>query len=256
MMKRGIWLAVLALAVAETGMAEPMRPLLTKENRFPALRQAEVGALVEFVEFTDNVEQEKTSDANRLAVMPTARYRIAEELTLRADLPVGNLDPDAGGSEFGLGDLAVGMELLAFEDLFRFPYVIPHATLKLDTGDEDTTLGDGETSAILGVTVGSQVYDVPVHFNMDASYEIMENSGNIAMFSASLLWSLSDRFSVLVEGRLTDEEPPPGAEEHPALAQGGMIYEASDTLLFGVYGGGYKNAEEDVVATFRVVKEL
>lgn len=256
MIKRGIWLAVLALAVAETGMAEPMRPLLTKENRFPELNRPELGTLVEFIEFTDNEEQFKTVDANLVAVTPSVRYRVSENLTLGAGLPVGYFDPDFSGSEFGFGDLSLGVELLAWEDLFRFPYIIPHATVKLDTGDEDTTLGDGDSSAVLGVTVGSQVYDIPVHFNMDASYELMPKINNILLLSASLSWAISERFGVLAEGRLTDEEPPPGAEEHPGLIQGGMYYKPTDSLYLALYGGGYKNSDKDVIATLRVVKDL
>lgn len=256
MMKRGIWVALVALAMAQTGMAEMARSLLTKENRFPALRRVELSTLVDFVEMGDNSESASTTDGNLMAITPSVRYRPLEEWTFRADLPVGYFSPDYADSEFGLGDLFLGTELLAYEHFWRFPYIIPHAALKLDTGSEDTTLGDGESSMIFGLTIGSKVYHAPVYLNFDFAYELMEDTENIFLFSSSLIWELSDRLDFLIEGRLTDQEPPEGAQEHPMLFQAGMLYQTGETWTLGLYGGGYKNADRDVVASVRLVKQF
>ena len=150
MIKRGILLAALSFAFVLPGSAETVRTLLTKENRFPELHRAEIGALVEFIEFTDNSEDMKLHDADLTVGTAFVRYMAAENLALTASLPYGKFDTDFASSESGLGDVAVGVELRAFEHFFRFPYISPHAEVRFDSGEERAALGDNQGSTLLG----------------------------------------------------------------------------------------------------------
>ena len=248
---------VIAVAMALTSVADTTRPLLTKENRFPEVTRAEIGTLLQVKEFTDENEQTKLTDANAWVVTPFARWQAARNLALRFDVPFGGLDPDTGSSETGLGDLAIGFEFRAYEDIFRFPYIIPHAQIRLDTGEEKTALGDNETSFLFGITLGSQVYDVPWYVNFDLNYEVFEDSENIFGFAGSVIWELSEQFSVLAEAFITDEDlKAQGFEEHPTGFQGGMVYHPNEDLTLGLYAGGNKNSREDVIISVRVAHDL
>ncbi len=256
MIKRGILMAALSVAFALPGSAETIRTLLTKENRFPELHRAEVGALVEFIEFTDNSENTLVNDADLNSITAFARYMAAEDFALTLSLPYGKLDPDFADSETGIGDVAVGFELRAFEHFFRFPYVIPHAELRFDTGEPDAALGDDQSSVLLGVTIGSQVYDEPIHLNFDFSYEVFDDSENVFIGAVSLVWDITEQFALLVEASLSDEEPPLGKVEHPQRYGAAMAYKPSDDVTISIHGGGAKNAQEDVLTALRVAWQL
>lgn len=248
--------AVIVLTGTLASMAEPMRPLLTKENKFPDLHRSEVGALVEFAEFVDNFEQSILDDANRVVVTAYYRYQLADDLAVRLDVPYGQLDPDTGDSEDGLGDVALTAELRAFQDTFTFPFIIPYASYRFDTGETEAGLGDDESSIVVGTTIGSQVYDKPWLVMFDLNYEIFEDSDNIAAAGASVVWEHSEKLALLAEAQITDEELPDPVEEHPIIVRGGAVYKVTETLSLAVYGAGKKNSREDVITTFRVMKDL
>jgi hypothetical protein len=254
---RTLMITALVAGIAVPAVAEPMRPLLTKENKFPDVGQAELGALVQFKEFSDENEQMKTSDANQWVVTPTLRYMASENLAFVLDVPFGGLDPDNGSSESGLGDIGVGVQFRVYEHFFRFPYIIPYANLLFDTGEEKALLGDRDDSLLIGVTVGSQVYDVPWYVNFDANYEVLQDSENIAKFAASVIWEISPQFSLLAEASLSDEDLRLlGVDEHPAVFQGGAFFKSSDVTTLGLYGSGTKNAGEDNSVGVRIVHDL
>ena len=248
--------AVIVFAGALASTAEPMRTLITKENKFPDYHASEVGTKVDFVEFVDNFEQSILNDANQVLVTAYYRYQLAEDLAVRVDVPYGQFDPDVGDSENGFGDVALTAELRAFEDTFTFPYLIPYATYRFDTGERKAGLGDDESSFVVGATIGSTVYDVPWHVAFDVNYEIFEDSSNIAAAGASVVWDVTEQFSVLAEAQITDEELPDPIEEHPITLGGGAVYKLSDTLAVAVHGAGKKNSREDVITSIRLMKDL
>lgn len=257
MMKmRSLCGVILGTTVALSAVAEPIRPSYTKENKFPEVGAVEVGAAVTFTELGDNNEMVRMNDANLWTVGPYARYMMSEDLAVDVGVEAGGINPDMGGSENGMGDVSVGLTLRAYEDLFRFPYILPHVTLNLDTADDDVGIGAGESSVKLGTTLGSTVYDTVWHFNMDVSYELFEDSDNVFAFGASAIWDISEKFSLLAEAQITDAEPEDIVEEHPARFGGAMLYEPNDRTTLGLYGAGVKNSREDVITTIRVSYDL
>ncbi len=245
-------MAVGMVVLAGSVAAEPVRPLLTKENRFPDVGHAEVGFRYSFVEEVDTIEEFKISDTNVNSYIPFVRYRPAEPITLIAKFPYAQTDADSGDDESGLGDIRLGFDLLAYEDIFHYPWIIPHAEAVLDTGDDG--IGRGESSLLFGLAIGSTAWET-THFIADARYEIFEDSENVFSLAFSIVWDLSDRFGIFAEAAITNEEIVED-QELPVLFLGGLSYDATDRLHFVARGGGGKNSRQEVVVNFEATFDL
>jgi len=255
MLRRLPLIALLTILFAPWATAEDNRPLLVKENRFPDARELETGATFLFVELVDNDEAFGSSDTNQWTAAPYLRYGLTKNLAVYGLIPFNNVEPDEGDGESGLGDIAVGFELKAYEDLFGFPWVVPHIELSLDTGDEDKGLGRGENAVTLGVSVGSKAWDV-CSFILDGSYQVFEDSDNIGSVSGAIVWDVSEQFALLVEARLTDEENEDDGSENPMLFLGGFSYRPNEDLAFTAEAGGGKNTREDVLFSLKLAYTL
>jgi hypothetical protein len=256
MMKRLIPTVAIGLIFSVVSMAETIRPQYTKENRFPELGNWEVIGLVQAGEFVDDGGQYGVGDGNFWSVEAGGRYQATENLALLVEVPFGGISPDEGSNETSIGDIAVGLQLKAHEAFFRFPYIIPHAKYAFDTGSEKAGTGDGDGGAILGVTVGSRVYDIPVYVNFDINYELRPDSDNIFGLAASVVWEINERFSVLAEVLGTDEDVYLQGGDQPTYYEGAMNYHPSERMTIGVYVGSAKNSPRDVFSTLRVAYDL
>ncbi|HIE11021.1 MAG TPA: hypothetical protein EYP62_05355 [Kiritimatiellae bacterium] len=241
--------AVLVLA-GYRAAGDPMRPLLTRENRFPEPLRAEVGVSYAYLEYGDHEEAGHLGDSDRQELAPYVRVALAEGLAAWVRAPYRRWKPDTGTGTDGMGDVTVGIDLRAFGDVFGYPYIVPHASVQFDTGDEAEGLGEGDTVPELGISVGTVVMD-RFHFIADGSYRIYEHKENIAMLSASLIWDVDSRLSLLAEVRGTTEEVGQ-SKGHPGTFLGGLCYRVSDQLEVAFYGGGAKNAPQDVIAETRI----
>jgi hypothetical protein len=209
----------------------PQRTTLTRENMFPELFQLEAGAFFDHVELDDN---------ERDSYGVYGRYGLWENVTFEAAVPVVSSDI-GGSSETGLGDVELKLDLLAFQDIFRYPFVIPHIDVALPTGDEDDGLGTGETVVTLGISVGTTVAD-QLTWIVDASYAF--NGGNSAaendnvfLVSGSVIWDISDRLAILAEGRVAEEN---SFGEVPYTVMGGLAYKITRDVQLAGYGGQYR----------------
>ncbi len=238
--------AVLVFTFAGLAYGEAQRPLFTKENALPDKGHVEVGSLFTYQEFDGANEVLSADDSDAMTVAPYVRIGLLDNLSAHVMVPFKEIDRNSGGDDSGIGDVVAGFELVAFEDIFDYPYVIPHLDLRFDTGDEKEGLGAGESAVLFGISVGTVVEDA-VHFIIDATYEVLDDSDNIISFAGTVIWDISDQFSVLAEAKITDEvmEPDDG---DPVYLQGGMTYKATEALAFSVYGGSVKNTSEDVNA--------
>ena len=249
MIRRLFLICSTLLVATQLAHAEAQRALLTHENRFPEVGKAEVGALYNYSEY-DN------SNGDEQYLAPYGRYTIIQNLTLNATVPYRWIEPEFDSSESGIGDVSVGLELLAYQDIFEYPWVIPHVDVAAETGDEDKGLGSGETVSTFGLSVGTTVYDV-LHYVADISYALnggheQPNPDNVVIFSGSIIWDVSDKFAVLVEGRITDEDTID--DETPQFIQGGMSYKFTDDFQLSWYGGSSRaggDRDADVVATVK-----
>lgn len=237
----------LAMLVAMVGWvrAESRRLLLSTENRMPALHQLEAGARVQYQDLS--AELPFIPNREQYDVVPYLRYGLFRNLTIFTQVPYRRIQPAFGKREEGMGDVSAGFELVAYEDVFKFPYIIPHAELSFDTGDEKKGLGFGENRVLLGASIGTTVMDM-FHYVVDVGYTICEDAENFAQVSAGFVWDLSKQFSLLVEGRAIDQDFED--KRYTLYGQAGMSYKATEALAFTVYGGA--GDREDAVTALKV----
>ncbi len=242
MMKK--WMAIgLIACLGGVASAEPMRTALTKENRLPRLYQAEASVEFLYRDFEDNA-------GDILTIAPQIRYTLVRDFAVFARLPYHRIDPQVGSRESGMGDASVGVEFLAFKNLFGYPWIMPHGEVIFDNGNENKGLGTGETEYLVGVAAGTTV-NRDFHFAADLRYLIQDDADNVPSIAASLVWDLDSRFSLIAEleiqrVKMTDFMGNSDTEHHLTML-GGMHYRASRALQFTLQGGtGQKNGIEAI----------
>jgi hypothetical protein len=243
MIKNGLAIFVLS-GVVLSAHAEPMRTALTKENKMPEAGQVELGVVGEY---TERVA------ADVLSAEPYVRVGLADQVAVRGSLPYLSVDPVSplADKQTGLGDASLGIEFLGYSDLFDAPWIMPHARVIFDTGDEDKGLSAGDTQYEVGVAVGTTVERV-FHFAADARYLILDDQENIPSLGLSLVWDLDERFSLLAEMQISREKDVLTSmgtleDRHPILFLAGFSYAASEEVLFSVQGGTGKNSDIDTM---------
>lgn len=226
-MNRLMFIVISALLLG-TAHADPQRTLFSLENRFPRWEQFEAGAEYRFVEFDDGLFDADVSTASAYL-----RYGILDNLAVRLDVPYVEFDPDSGSSESGLGDLEVEFQLRTYEDIFGYPYFIPHVSFTLPTGDEDKGLGADGTIVTGGMSWGTQMYDW-LGWVLDVSYRVDPDQDNQLLLANSYIWEVSDRFTLLTEigfEQETDEV------DNLVVISGGMTYDWTQSLQMAVHVG-------------------
>lgn len=230
--------------MATLAVAEPQRAALTTENKFPELRQLEAG--YDFVSTDFEAARYLTHEL-------VLRYGLIENLTTRVQVPFNTIDPDFGDKEQGIGDVRLGFDLLAYEDVFSFPYAIPHVEVSFPTGDEDEGLGTGENMVKFGLAVGTVTHEV-LHWVADASYTINSDSkvaeeSDVFELALSIIWDVSDRFAVSAEGIVQDAE---NAEDNPILLGAGLSYKWTPSFQTRFFMGGWNNGANGEDTTLNV----
>jgi len=233
------FLGMILIAIASGAQAQSVRTVLSKDGHIPRPGQTELGADFRYEEF--DFREETT-------LSPYFRYALFKNLAVSAQAPFRTIDPELGGSESGLGDTTVGLEFLGYQDIFRYPWIMPHVSVSLATGDEDKGLGTGETAYTLGLAMGTTVEDV-FHFVADARYNILDDQDNIPSVAFALVWDLDRQFSLVGELEVARDKE---ADTHPLTFLGGMHYKINRSLSFGVYGGTSKNTDRDVLVHGRL----
>lgn len=259
MIRKCLVLFAIPLFAGSIAFAEPLRTFFVKENRMPGPFKAEVGAKGQFLE----IPKKNTPDNNGYDVYtaaPYVRFGLAQNFAVFADVPYVSISPDSGESESGLGDVDIGAEFVAYQDIFGYPFIMPHADVSLDTGDEDKGLGAGKTQFTVGASVGTVVMDM-FHYVIDARYTFKgkddddknvndDDNDNYFTFAGAFIWDLNEQFSLLVEGKGTNRKNDKG--DYPWYAQGGFSYKATENLMIAILGGGAKNADENTIVSGKI----
>lgn len=233
--------------------SDSIRTLYVKENRKPDLDAVEIGTLLQY-KWYDETPVFAGDNPQRYEVVgtPYARYGLYENLTFNASMPVGFVNSDIDGSAFGFEDISIGLELLAYEYTFTYPWIIPYVELKFPSGSKRKHLGQGEFDGIIGVAIGTTVYD-ELHYIIDGRFDTNVIGYDSGMFTGAgaLIWNISEQFSVLVEGKIT-QEPELSSDGMPVYINGGMCYKPNEYLSINWYGGGSFNTEEKGHATLKL----
>lgn len=243
---RNAWIVALFGMTVLGASAETARPLLTKENRLPEVRQLELGLVTEFRE----EEVSETQDLSKWSFSPELRYGLAPELIATLGIPVERFEGGDDETNTGLGDIKLGLEFLAWEDIFHYPYLLPYLEIGLPTGDEEEGLGYGDTTADIGLAIGTTVYET-LTYALDAGYRFLQDAGNVFSVSGALIYELSKQTSILVEGEF--EEAHEGEEDDRVLVLGGLTYKPTPKWFVGLYAGARVDGEnEDPVGGAKV----
>jgi len=266
-MKRLGLVMTAAVTIATSGWAqsESMRPLYTRENRFPETGKAEVGSYFGYAQYDEYflsqtdpkayqgiyVDKSANPKLSSTTIEPYAKYGLFNNLAVYTKVPYSFDKSDAKNSNNnGFNDIAVGAELLAYEYTYKYPWVIPYVEVTFPTGDDKEYMGLGKTDAIFGAAVGTTTFD-KYTWVLDGRYD--SNVGDNGRFegAASFIWELSKQFSVLAEAKVT-EKPQGSTKDIPVYFNGGMCYKPIENLSVNIYGGSSANAEENGHGTLKV----
>ena len=256
--KAGLAVAAgVALAVSAWAQSESMRPVFVRENRFPELGKFEVGTFVshsqndeKFLQTIDNKAYpftRFTANDDKLditTVEPYVKYGLYENLTAYARFPFSVNESDARReTDRGFNDVAVGLELLAYEYTYQYPWVIPYLEVTFPTGDEDERMGLGKVDGVVGIAVGTTTFD-KYTWILDARYDANICDNGRFEGAGALIWQLSPRFSVLGEAKVT-EKTKGSKDDAPVWINAGFCYRPTEPLSINLYGGTSVNAEEE-----------
>lgn len=219
------------LSMVVTASAEPLRTLFTHENQLPEKGQLELGALA-------GTQQYET--LSQFGESLYARYGLFGNLAAYASVPFHETlyKNGFGSNTSGLGDLGIGFEVLPYEDIFKFPYIMPHLEFRLPTGDQDKGYGSGDVSILAGVTVGTKTWEC-VDWALDVTGAHLTTNdpllkNDTIIVSGSIVWNLDEQFALVSEVSGSDQTYPDG---HPITFDGGMVYKPIENFMVGVYGG-------------------
>lgn len=235
------------LCSASVALAAPQRSTLTTENQFPELGHVEVGYDFTHHEFDATRRHEGFKYGIHEAF---ARVGVVDNLTLRLHAPVNQYTPDYGKKQSGFGDFRVGLDLVAYQDVFNFPYIIPHLDVSFDTGDEDKNLGAGENIYRFGVAIGTKTHEM-FDWILDVSYTQNYDSkttddDDVFEVAFTWMWELSDQFTLNIEALVQDYQD---TDNQPFLVGGGFSYKWTPAFQTSFFMGGWQQQEsgEDLV---------
>ncbi|MDD5679462.1 MAG: transporter [Kiritimatiellae bacterium] len=266
-MKRLGLVITAAVTIVTSGWAqsESMRPLFTRENRFPETGKAEVGIFAGYAQYDEyfvsqiapkayeGVYVNKNADPKlkSASLVPYVKYGLLKNLTVYTKVPVSYNKSDAKDkNNTGFNDIAVGAELLAYEYTYKYPWVIPYIEVTFPSGDEKEYMGNGEMDGIFGIAVGTTTFD-KYTWILDGRYDANVSDNGRFEGAASFIWDLSDQFSVLAEAKVT-EKAPGSPKDVPLYFNGGICYRPIEQLSINIYGGTSANAEENGHGTLKV----
>lgn len=264
--KQGLLItAMLTIATGGWAQSESMRPLFTRENRFPEQFKAEVGTYVNyrqddeyFVSQIDSksykgvaVSKNAAPKLTTTTVAPYVKYGAYENLTLYSTVPYSFNNSDAKNeTTSGFNDLAVGLELLAYEYTYKYPWIIPYIEVTIPTGDDEEHRGRGEVDPIFGAAIGTTTFD-KYTWVLDGRYDANVFDDGRFEGAVAFVWELSRKFSILAEVKVT-EKAKGSTDDVPVYFNGGMCYRPIEPLSINLYGGSSANAEEEGHGTLKL----
>jgi len=222
------WLPVILITALITVpvQAEPVRTFFSLENQLPRWEQYEVG-----LTFNTFDQERGAQDTTFSETSVYARYGLLDDLAVVLEVPFLQIDPTPGNEESGLGDVELGFQLRAYEDIFGYPYFIPYVHVSFPTGDEDKNLGKGDVAITGGISYGSRINDL-IDWVIDVSYEVNSDDDNILMVGHSYIWNVSDEFAILTEAAFVQSESDFVEDEY--LIGGGINYNWTPELEMGL----------------------
>ena len=246
-LRKALLAALASCALAGTALADPMRTMFTKENKFPGAMGWEVSVGGGGSSFDDEDVDSYYGDVG-------VRFGLTDRLALSAAVPyVGYSAEDV--DENGIGDMVVGAEFLFFEDIFEYAWVIPYAMASLPTGDDDKGLGAGKGRGHFGLSVGTTTMDV-LHWiadlNVTTDGSMAEEDEDVVAGSLGLIWDLDEQASVLGEVQFRDD-PINDKHDYGMMYHLGLVYRVNERFSVMAYGGSSSHMDIDFYGMGKVV---
>lgn len=222
------WPPLILLTALLTPMvqAEPSRPFYSLENQLPRWEQLEVG-----VGYSLNESDFGNTKVDTSVASVYARYGLLDNLAMVASVPFVQFDPSGSDSESGLGDVELGFQLRAYEDIFGYPYFIPYINVSFPTGDEDKGLGSGDASFTGGISYGSKINNW-IDWVLDVGYTVNSDIDNQIRVGHSYIWNVSEDFALITEVRY--EQAAFDFLDDDVLLSGGFSYNWTPELQMAV----------------------
>ena len=234
--------------------AEPMRTHLTKEKKLPKQFHFDTGLFYQYSDLgIDTGVPGVVIDGDVTEITPYARFGITDALAVRAYVPFVSSDI-SNESNSGLGDVGVDLELMAWEDIFGYPWIMPYLSWVSSTGNEEKNLGTGDSSWTVGAAIGTTTFEKFIWI-LDAGYEFNSDYDNRASVGMGLIWELSEEFALVGEIGWTEYSKflqQADLSSSPVLWELGFNYKISEMWDFSIWGGQETDGIRDAVAGGRV----
>lgn len=188
-----------------------------------------------------------------VSATPYLRLGLTRNTVISLAVPALYRDSDRLGSSAGPGDVRLGAEVLVYEDMFRYPYVLPYLEVTVPTGREADGLGEGDPTFRVGMALGTTRWR-HWHFRMDGRFDAYQGRDNRASIGGALIWDVSDQFAVLAEGRVTQRGDDETTTRKLFLA--GMVYRPTPLWSVNVHVGQEMDSERDVMGAVKVAFRL
>jgi hypothetical protein len=206
-------LTIACLITAGTGYARPARTLLVEDDQLPFDQETEFGLELAINELEDG--------GDGRAVVPYVRYGVSDNMAASLRIPYIANSSDALGSVSGLGDIGLGLSILAYGPADIGDYsIVCNMGVKLPTGNEDKGLGIGETTYSAGVVFAMRLTSELTGI-LDGRYISGAADSDMAVAGFALIEQVTSDFSVNLElfNRMID---PGGLDEWRTTVTIGM----------------------------------
>lgn len=255
-----LWSVVALGTLTSVAVAEPLRTIYTKENRFPGAMGVEL-SLNGVYTGIDN--DEPMEDGSRYEIGPAVRFGVTDRIALSLYVPVAGYDFGDDIDESGIGDIHAGGQFLFFEDIFEYAWIVPYVDVRFASGDEDKGLGSGETGAQFGISVGTTIMDC-LQFAADASYEINSiyaaRDDDALVGALSIVWDLNEMprvyggvtSSLFAEIQVRDDSPDID-DDYWTRGHGGLSFRANDLFTISGFAGASSSTAMDYYAGGRMI---
>lgn len=225
----------------------PQRLEFTKDNKFPRWQQLEIGAAYRYKQTGDSsdpMDPRPEVELNEVAVY--GRYGLTPQLVVYADIPLAFNQVEIGDDESGLGDITLGLELIAYKDFFDEVYIVPWIEYELSIADSEDLLGNGENLLLPGITFGKVIYNSWL-FAADVAYRVWEDRDNQLQLGLSVLYEVDKNLAFQVEGRYLNDTGFFEDDDQVSILAG-MTFNWSAALQMGVnFGAAVSGPDEDFV---------
>lgn len=167
-------------------------------------------------------------------------YGLMENLELSAEIPYMLHNPDAGGSESGVGDINFVAKYLLFQEAGGHPAITVKCAAKLDNGDEDKGIGSGEKDYSVSTVASQSIGELTGHLQL--GYIWVGDDKDETIYGVALDHTMSQEVHIVAEIS-GSRHPDRKEDENPLFGLAGLTYRVSDNLtLDAAYKWGLTDA--------------